>query len=252
MAGYLQQVCGESEVKKFSLLIVALLALPVLSACSEIAAPDAVGLYYAQGQSDGNKFDHCMKPGQVDDAVWNNSVYYVPNNVRTWNVAPSGGDTNQALVVTAKPDAGQQSGLEVLVYTQTNFKLNTYCGTDDKDPNSPVVQWWQNLGDRYDADTQQGWLNMLNNTVVPALEKAKNTTRYGYLQSIRTAQARATMLGTYTVKFNDPNLINTRVAGFDAVTREDVRRVAKQYLQTKNRTVIVTNPAPPAAATPGA
>jgi hypothetical protein len=31
-----------------------------------------------------------------------------------------------------------------------------------------------------------------------------------------------------------------------------VRRVAKQYLQAKNRTVIVTNPAPPAAATPGA
>jgi zinc protease len=84
------------------------------------------------------------------------------------------------------------------------------------------------------------------------LEKAKNTTRYAYLQSIRSTQARATMLGTYTVKFNDPSLINTRVAGFDAVTRQDVRRVAKQYLRAKNRTVIVTNPAPPAAATPGA
>ena len=84
------------------------------------------------------------------------------------------------------------------------------------------------------------------------LEKAKNTTRYAYLQSIRSTQARATMLGTYTVKFNDPALINTRVAGFDAVTREDVRRVAKQYLQAKKRTGIVTNPAPPAAATPGA
>jgi predicted Zn-dependent peptidase len=84
------------------------------------------------------------------------------------------------------------------------------------------------------------------------LEKAKNSTRFGYLQSIRGAQARATMLGSYTVKFNDPGLINTRVAGFDAVTREDVRRVAKQYLQAKNRTVIVTNPAPAAAATPGA
>lgn len=84
------------------------------------------------------------------------------------------------------------------------------------------------------------------------LEKAKNSSRFGYLQSIRGAQARATMLGTYTVKFNDPGLINTRLAGFDAVTREDVRRVAKQYLQAKNRTVIVANPAPAAAATPGA
>ncbi|HEY7639426.1 MAG TPA: pitrilysin family protein [Steroidobacteraceae bacterium] len=84
------------------------------------------------------------------------------------------------------------------------------------------------------------------------LEKAKNTTRFAYLQSIRSAQSRATMLGTYTVKFNDPGLINTRVAGFEAVTRAEVQRVAKRYLQAKYRTVIVTNPAPPAAAAPGA
>jgi predicted Zn-dependent peptidase len=54
------------------------------------------------------------------------------------------------------------------------------------------------------------------------------------------------------VKFNDPGLINTRIAGFDAVTRADVQRVAKKYLLATNRTVIVTNPAPPAAAAPGA
>jgi zinc protease len=84
------------------------------------------------------------------------------------------------------------------------------------------------------------------------LEKAKNTTRYGYLQSIRSAGSRATQLGSFTVKFNDPNLINTRVAGFETVTREDVQRVARKYLQAKNRTVIVTNPAPAAAAAPGA
>jgi zinc protease len=84
------------------------------------------------------------------------------------------------------------------------------------------------------------------------LEKAKNTTRFGYMQSIRSAGSRATQLGTLTVKFNDPGLINTRVAGFEAVTRADVQRVAKQYLQAKNRTVIVTNPAPRAAAAPGA
>jgi zinc protease len=84
------------------------------------------------------------------------------------------------------------------------------------------------------------------------LAKAKNTTRFGYLQGMRSAQARATQLGSFTVKFNDPNLINTRLAGFDAVTLQDVQRVAKQYLQAKNRTVIVTNPAPPPAAAPGA
>jgi zinc protease len=84
------------------------------------------------------------------------------------------------------------------------------------------------------------------------LEKAKNTTRFAYLQSLRSAGSRATQLGSFTVKFNDPGLINTRIAGFDAVTREDVQRVAKKYLLPTNRTVIVTHPAPPAAAAPGA
>lgn len=169
----------KSKIKVLGLVLAGVLLVPFLSACGQIAAPDAVGLWYRQGQIDGNQFDHCMKPGVTDDYNWNDNVFWLPNNVRTWNIAPSGGDTNQALVVTAKPDAGQQSGLEVLVYTQVNFKLNTWCGADEKDSNAPLVQFWNNLGARYKADTEQGWLSMLNNTVVPALEKAKNTLR-GY------------------------------------------------------------------------
>jgi zinc protease len=84
------------------------------------------------------------------------------------------------------------------------------------------------------------------------LTKAKNTTRLGVLQSIRGAQTRANLLATYTVRFDEPNLINTRLDRINAVTREDVQRVAKQYLQAKNRTVLTTTPAPPAANTPAA
>jgi hypothetical protein len=154
-----------------------LLLLFGATACSEIAESDKVGLWYAQGQWDGNKFDHCVQPGKTDDVSFNDTVYWVPTNVRTWNTAPSGGDTNAPLVVTAKPDAGQTSGLEVNVWTQVNFKLNTNCGADEKDAASPLVQWWENLGKRYGADSESGWLSMLNNTVVPALEKAKNVLR---------------------------------------------------------------------------
>jgi predicted Zn-dependent peptidase len=79
------------------------------------------------------------------------------------------------------------------------------------------------------------------------LHKAKNATRLAYLQGIRSAQSRATALGTYTVKYGDPNLINTRLDRIDAVSRDDVQRVAKQYLQPRNRTVVITTPATPAA-----
>jgi predicted Zn-dependent peptidase len=88
-------------------------------------------------------------------------------------------------------------------------------------------------------------IEMLKQQPVAAWElaKAKNTTRFGYLQSIRSAQSRAIMLGSYTVKYNDPNLINTRLDRIDAVTPEDLQRVARQYLQAANRTVMITVPA---------
>jgi zinc protease len=83
------------------------------------------------------------------------------------------------------------------------------------------------------------------------LQKARNATRMGFLQSIRSTQNRATMLGTYTIQFKDPNLINTRLGRIAAVTPADVQRVAKKYLQPTRRTVLTTLPAPAATATPG-
>ncbi len=53
---------------------------------------------------------------------------------------------------------------------------------------------------------------------------------------------RAMQLGVYTVYFNDPNLINTHEDKVNAVTKADVQRVAKTYLETTNRTVVVTVP----------
>jgi zinc protease len=83
------------------------------------------------------------------------------------------------------------------------------------------------------------------------LQKARNATRMSYLQGIRSAQNRATMLGTYTILFKDPNLINTRLGRIAAVTPADVQRVAKKYLQPTRRTVLTTLPAPATTATPG-
>jgi zinc protease len=79
------------------------------------------------------------------------------------------------------------------------------------------------------------------------LQKAKNATRLGYLQSVRSSQTRATLLGSYAVKFGDPNLINTRLDRINAVTPADVQRVAKLYLNEKNRTVLITTPGAAAA-----
>jgi predicted Zn-dependent peptidase len=76
------------------------------------------------------------------------------------------------------------------------------------------------------------------------LQKAKNTTRRNFINSMQSSGSRAINISVWTVYYNDPNLINTRLDKVNAVTKEDVQRVANKYLVTTNRTVVVTIPKP--------
>ena len=82
------------------------------------------------------------------------------------------------------------------------------------------------------------------------LQKAKNTTRRAFVTNLQNSLSRAINLSQYAVYYNDPGLINTRLDKVNAVTKEDVQRVANQYLRDTNRTVVITMPkakgAPPA------
>jgi predicted Zn-dependent peptidase len=75
------------------------------------------------------------------------------------------------------------------------------------------------------------------------LQKAKNTTRRNFINSLQSSLIRAVTIGQYTVYYNEPNLINTRLDKVAAVTKEDVQRVANKYLIDTNRTVVITMPA---------
>lgn len=81
------------------------------------------------------------------------------------------------------------------------------------------------------------------------LRKAKNNIRRAFitgatpdLTGLNNALLRSITLGLYTVFYNDPNLINTRLDRVNAVKIEDVQRVAQQFLNAANRTVVVTTP----------
>ena len=81
------------------------------------------------------------------------------------------------------------------------------------------------------------------------LQKAKNTTRRNFINGLQSSLSRAVSIGQYTVYYNDPNLINTRLDKVTAVTKADVQRVADKYLTAANRTVVTTMPKPKGAAT---
>jgi zinc protease len=74
------------------------------------------------------------------------------------------------------------------------------------------------------------------------LQKAKNTTRRNFVNNMQSSLSRALNLSVWTVYYNDPNLINTRLDKVSAVTKEDVQRVANKYLNPTNRTVVITTP----------
>jgi zinc protease len=74
------------------------------------------------------------------------------------------------------------------------------------------------------------------------IQKAKNTTRRNFINSMQSSLSRAINLSVWTVYYNDPNLINTRLDKVSAVTKADVLRVANKYLTAANRTVVITTP----------
>ena len=84
------------------------------------------------------------------------------------------------------------------------------------------------------------------------LQKAKNTTRRNIVNSLQSSLLRAITIGQYTVYYNEPNLINTRLDKVAAVTKEDVQRVANKYLVDTNRTVVITMPKAKAKSAAGA
>jgi zinc protease len=88
------------------------------------------------------------------------------------------------------------------------------------------------------------------------LEKAINSTRASFINSLETSLNRANQIAEFAVYFGDPGLINTLPEKIAAVTKDDVRRVAEKYLKETNRTVVVTVPKaggarPAAAQAPG-
>jgi len=74
------------------------------------------------------------------------------------------------------------------------------------------------------------------------LEKVRLTSRRERAQRLRSSLARAFIIGEYTAKFNDPELINTYEKRLDAVTPQDVERAAQKYMTVNQRCIIETYP----------
>ena len=77
------------------------------------------------------------------------------------------------------------------------------------------------------------------------LQRVKNQIESRKLRELETMSARADYLNMYNMYFNKPQLINTEIDRYKAISRDEVRQVAAEYLQSKNRAVVTFLPTKP-------
>ncbi|MGB8541148.1 MAG: pitrilysin family protein [Candidatus Acidiferrales bacterium] len=75
------------------------------------------------------------------------------------------------------------------------------------------------------------------------LAKAKTQLLRQFIERRRSDLYTAILIGSYTVYFNDPNLINTTLDKENAVTLAQVNAATKKFLASDQRTVVITLPA---------
>lgn len=80
------------------------------------------------------------------------------------------------------------------------------------------------------------------------LAKVRLRYRHDHAEQMSSTLFRAIQLAYYTVAWNDPEIVNTEESRLDAVTKDDILRVAKTYFPPTNRTIVTTLPKPKSAA----
>jgi zinc protease len=79
------------------------------------------------------------------------------------------------------------------------------------------------------------------------ITRAKRRIELGRATALQATRDRAMLLGEYQSKYGDASGVNRRSGVLEAVTTEDVRRVAGMYLKRERRTVLEVVPAQKAA-----
>jgi predicted Zn-dependent peptidase len=83
------------------------------------------------------------------------------------------------------------------------------------------------------------------------IDKARKQYRIALVKQRESALSLAIREGMNVVYFNDPDLINTALDKFTAVTADDVKNAAHKYLVSRTRTVVYDVPQPGAQAAQG-
>lgn len=74
------------------------------------------------------------------------------------------------------------------------------------------------------------------------LRKAKNILQALFVRDLESNSGKADKIGTYELLFGDWTMMLTALEKYEAVTQEDVARVARDYFWDRNRSVVLMKP----------
>lgn len=182
------------------------------------------------------------KTKEVRDIVYDN--IQLPGVFSAYHMPAQGTEDYYALdMLTNLLSNGESSRLyRSLVDEQ---RLAIYAGSFPlslEDPGLFLVYAIANAG--INADTVEFALNKeiekVKNELITEdeFQKIKNQIESDFISSKRKVLGIAMALAKYNIFFGNTNLINTELERYMKVTREDIKRVANQYLNKENRVVL--------------
>jgi zinc protease len=137
---------------------------------------------------------------------------------------------------------------------QTLVKGKAICqdvavGTDDRRGPDLFSVWAVMASGHAPKDAQQIVVAELDSIATKGvtareLEKAKNRMHAAFVFGLQSNMARSQQLAEYELYWGDANLLKLELDHYLAVSMEDIKRVAGEYFQPTNRTVLDVAPGP--------
>lgn len=170
---------GDGQFVKTPRIAAAALLVLGLTACSASTGPDQIGLEYDAGPFSSTTFDNCIGPGQREYYGPGDLVYIYPGGQRTLTFSSAEhAEMSQAVVVS-------NDDLELTVEGVVTFTLNPTCEV--------LREWHERIGLKYEADTPEGWVEMLVTYIGQPLNRALDdaTKEYSWRDLYTSAEAKA-------------------------------------------------------------
>ncbi|MCF8262535.1 MAG: insulinase family protein [Melioribacteraceae bacterium] len=182
------------------------------------------------------------KTEEVRHVVYDN--IQLPGVIMGYSIPAQGTDDYYALsMLNTLLATGQSSRMykELVDNSQTAVSAGSFPIALE-DPGLIVIFGIANMGveiDNLEAAIQKE-IDKVKNEMISdkEFEKLRNQTESSYVSNFFSVSGIAQNLAQYHTFFGDANLINTEIERYMDVTKEDIQRVAQEYLKDTNRVVL--------------